>query len=153
MKKNIFSKLMFALAMVVSATVLSSCDTFANMDNGTFLGDMVISGPGVSDHKLTIEMANASGIILANNGVLLSCNSLKGGDIYTFIANPGNQPSGTVPATTDARSYEGNSMVPAIVATNYPTGQFYLLKGNEFHTMSANGKVPACKAVFDTNKQ
>ena len=26
------------------------------MDNGTFLGDMVISGPGVSDHKLTIEM-------------------------------------------------------------------------------------------------
>ena len=47
---------MFALAMVVSATVLSSCDTFANLDNGTFLGDMVISGPGVSDHKLTIEM-------------------------------------------------------------------------------------------------
>jgi hypothetical protein len=56
MKKNIFSKLMFALAMVVSATVLSSCDKLANMDNGTFLGDMVISGPGVSDHKLTIEM-------------------------------------------------------------------------------------------------
>jgi len=56
MKKNIFSKLMFALAMVVSATVLSSCDTFANLGNGTFLGDMVISGPGVSDHKLTIEM-------------------------------------------------------------------------------------------------
>ena len=26
---------MFALAMVVSATVLSSCDTFANLDNGT----------------------------------------------------------------------------------------------------------------------
>ena len=56
MKKNIFSKLIVALAMVVSATVLSSCDTFANMDNGTFLGDMVISGSGVSDHKLTIEM-------------------------------------------------------------------------------------------------
>ena len=56
MKKNIFSKLIVALAMVVSATVLSSCDTFANLDGGTFLGDMVISGPGVSDHKLTIEM-------------------------------------------------------------------------------------------------
>ena len=102
---------------------------------------------------LPIDKANADRIILANNGVLLSCNSLTGGAVYTFIANPGNQPSGTVPATTDARSYEGNSMVPAIVATNYPTGQFYLLKGNEFHTMSANGKVPACKAVFDTNKQ
>ena len=56
MKKNIFSKLMFALAMVVSATVLSSCDSFAHIGNGSFLGDMVISGPGVSDHKLTIEM-------------------------------------------------------------------------------------------------
>ena len=102
---------------------------------------------------LPIDKANASGIILANNGVLLSCNSLTGGAVYTFVANPGNQQSGTKPATTDACSYEGNSMVPAIVATNYPTGQFYLLKGNKFHTMSANGKVPACKAVFDTNKQ
>ena len=102
---------------------------------------------------LPIDEANQSKIILANNGVLLSCNSLTGGAVYTFVANPGNQQSGTKPATTDACSYEGNSMVPAIVATNYPTGQFYLLKGNKFHTMSANGKVPACKAVFDTNKQ
>ena len=47
---------MVALAMVVSATVLSSCDSFAHIGNGSFLGDMVISGPGVSDHKLTIEM-------------------------------------------------------------------------------------------------
>lgn len=101
---------------------------------------------------LPIEMANASGIILANNGVLLSCNSLTGGAVYTFVANPGNQQSGTTPATTDACSYEGNSMVPTIVGTNYPTGRYYILKNNEFHTMSANGKVPACKAVFDTNK-
>ncbi|MBQ3631716.1 MAG: hypothetical protein II949_10815, partial [Prevotella sp.] len=43
---------------------------------------------------LPIEMANASGIILANNGVLLSCNSLTGGAVYTFVANPGNQQSG-----------------------------------------------------------
>ena len=102
---------------------------------------------------LPIEMANASGIILANNGVLLSCNSLTGGAVYTFVANPGNQQSGTTPATTDACSYEGNSMVPTIVGTNYPVGRYLILKDNEFHTMSANGKVPACKAVFDTNKQ
>jgi len=102
---------------------------------------------------LPIDKANASGIILANNGVLLSCNSLTGGAVYTFVANPGNQQSGTTPATTDACSYEGNSMVPTIVGTNYPTGRYYILKNNEFHTMSANGKVPACKAVFDTNKQ
>jgi hypothetical protein len=101
---------------------------------------------------LPIEMANASGIILANNGVLLSCDEMKGGAEYTFVANPVNQQSGTTPATTDACSYEGNSMVPTIVGTNYPTGRFYILKNNEFHTMSANGKVPACKAVFDTRK-
>jgi len=102
---------------------------------------------------LPIEEANASGIILANNGVLLSCDEMKGGKAYEFVANPGNQQSGTTPATTDACSYEGNSMVPTIVGTNYPTGRYYILKNNEFHTMSANGKVPACKAVFDTNKQ
>ena len=102
---------------------------------------------------LPIEMANASGIILANNGVLLSCNSMTGGAEYTFVANPSGPKSGTTPATTDACSYEGNSMVPTIVGKNYPTGRYLMLKDNEFHTMSANGKVPACKAVFDTNKQ
>ena len=102
---------------------------------------------------LPIDKANTDGIILANNGVLLSCNSLTGGAVYTFVANPGNQQSGTTPATTDACSYEGNSMVPTIVGTNYPVGRYLMMKDNEFHTMSANGKVPACKAVFDTNKQ
>ena len=56
MKKNIFSKILVAAAMLLSATALTSCDALANLNNGTFLGDMVISGPGVSDHKLTIEM-------------------------------------------------------------------------------------------------
>ena len=102
---------------------------------------------------LPIEMANASGIILANNGVLLSCDEMKGGKAYEFVANPSGPKSGTKPATTDACSYEGNSMVPTIVGKTYPTGRYYILKNNEFHTMSANGKVPACKAVFDTNKQ
>ena len=56
MKKNIFSKILVAVAMVATTGVFSSCDALSNLDNGTFLGDMVISGPGVSDHKLTIEM-------------------------------------------------------------------------------------------------
>ena len=102
---------------------------------------------------LPIEMANASGIIKANNGVLLSCDEMKGGKAYEFVANPSGPKSGTKPATTDACSYEGNSMVPTIVGKTYPTGRYYILKNNEFHTMSANGEVPACKAVFDTNKQ
>ena len=102
---------------------------------------------------LPIDEANQSKIIKANNGVLLSCDEMKGGKAYEFVANPSGPKSGTTPATTDACSYEGNSMVPTIVGTNYPTGRYYILKNNEFHTMSANGKVPACKAVFDTNKQ
>ena len=102
---------------------------------------------------LPIEEANQSKIIKANNGVLLSCDDMTGGKIYEFVANPSGPKSGTKPATTDACSYEGNSMVPTIVGTNYPTGGYYILKNNDFHTMSANGKVPACKAVFDINKK
>lgn len=102
---------------------------------------------------LPIDKANTDGIIKANNGVILSCNSMTGGADYTFVANPGAQQSGTVPATTDANSYEGNSMVPTIVTNNYkPADRYLILKDNEFHTMSANGKVPACKAVFDKEK-
>lgn len=101
---------------------------------------------------LPIDEANQSKIIKANNGVLLSCDDMTGGKIYEFVANPSGPKSGTKPATTDACSYEGNSMVPTIVGTNYPTGQNLILKNNEFHTISANGKVPACKAVFDKNK-
>jgi hypothetical protein len=102
---------------------------------------------------LPIDEANQSKIIKANNGVLLSCDEMKGGKAYEFVANPSGPKSGTKPATTDACSYEGNSMVPTIVGTNYPTGRYLMMKDNQFHTMSANGKVPACKAVFDTNKQ
>ena len=101
---------------------------------------------------LPIEEANQSKIIKANNGVLLSCDEMKGGKAYEFVANPSGPKSGTKPATTDACSYEGNSMVPTIVGTNYPTGRYNILKNNEFHTISANGKVPACKAVFNKNK-
>ncbi len=102
---------------------------------------------------LPIEEANQSKIIKANNGVLLSCDEMKGGKAYEFVANPSGPKSGATPATTDAKSYEGNSMVPVIEAKNYATGQYLIMKGNQFHTISANGKVPACKAVFDTNKQ
>ena len=103
-------------------------------------------------HILPIDEANQSKIIKANNGVLLSCDEMKGGKAYEFVANPSGPKSGTKPATTDAKSYEGNSMVPTIEAKNYATGQYLIMKDNQFHTISANGKVPACKAVFDTKK-
>ena len=56
MKKNIFSKILVAVAMVATTGVFSSCDALSNLDNGTYLGDMVISGPGVANHEATLEM-------------------------------------------------------------------------------------------------
>ena len=102
---------------------------------------------------LPIEEANQSKIIKANNGVLLSCDEMKGGKAYEFVANPSGPKSGTKPATTDAKSYEGNSMEPVIESKNYASGQYLIVKNNEFHTIANNGsKVPACKAVFNKNK-
>ena len=102
---------------------------------------------------LPIDEANQSKIIKANNGVLLSCDEMKGGKAYEFVANPSGPKSGTKPATTDACSYEGNSMEPVIEAKNYASGQYLIVKNNEFHTIANNGwKVPACKAVFNKNK-
>jgi len=102
---------------------------------------------------LPIDEANQSKIIKANNGVLLSCDEMKGGKAYEFVANPSGPKSGTKPATTDACSYEGNSMEPVVEAKNYASGQYLIVKNNEFHTIANNGsKVPACKAVFNKNK-
>ena len=88
--------------------------------------------------------------IKANNGVLIASEK---GNAYEIVANPGNQQSGTTPATTDAKNYEGNCLVPTIVATNYEAGKYLILKDNTFHTIAANAsKVKACKAVFSLEK-
>ena len=88
--------------------------------------------------------------IKANNGVLIASEK---GNAYEIVANPGNQQSGATPATTDAKNYEGNCLVPTIVATNYEAGKYLILKDNKFHTIAANAsKVKACKAVFSLEK-
>ena len=88
--------------------------------------------------------------IKANNGVLIASEK---GNAYEIVANPGNQQSGTTPATTDAKNYEGNCLVPTIVATNYEAGKYLILKDNTFHTIKSNAsKVKACKAVFSMEK-
>lgn len=101
-----------------------------------------------------LDEVNATKIIKANNGVLLACINGEGGDDYSFAVNPGGQASGTTPATTDAKSYEGNQLVPTIKPTNYESGRYLALKDNEFHPLepSTTSKVPACKAVLDLQK-
>ena len=97
-----------------------------------------------------LKLADGKRGIKANNGVLIA--SVKG-NAYEIVANPGNQKSGTVPATTDAKSFEGNCLVPTIVATNYEADKYLILKDNTFHTIAANAsKVKACKAVFSLEK-
>ena len=123
MKKNIFSKLMFALAMVVSATVLSSCDKLANMDNGTFLGDMVISGPGVSDHKLTIEMESTVQLYCAekfsgmNDVVWYSLDeSIVKVDARSGVITPVAPGTATVKAYTDTENVrQGDYVVITVI--------------------------------------
>lgn len=97
-----------------------------------------------------LKLADGQRGIKANNGVLIA--SVKG-NAYEIVANPGNQKSGTVPATTDAKSFEGNCLVPTIVATNYEAGKYLILKDNTFHTIAANAsKVKPCKAVLSLEK-
>lgn len=88
--------------------------------------------------------------IKANNGVLIAGEK---DNTYEIVASPGNQKSGTKPATEDADSYEGNCLVPTIEAKNYEAGKYLILKNNMFHTIKSNdSKVKACKAVFSMEK-
>ena len=102
---------------------------------------------------VALEEANTSKVIKANNGVLLACTNDKGGDEYTFTANPGNQVSGATIAKTDANSYEGNCLVPVIENMHFD-GNYMILMGNQFFNINPNidTKVPPCKAVLSKAK-
>ena len=91
--------------------------------------------------------------IKANNGVLIACDIGNGDNAYEIVASPGNQNSGTTPATIDADSYSGNCLIPTIEATNYPAEKILILKDNTFHNVISNdSKVRPCKAVFSLVK-
>lgn len=100
-----------------------------------------------------LKLADGRRGIRANNGVLIACNNGEGGNAYEIVASPGNQKSGTKPATTDAKFFANNQLEPVIEAKNYPAGEYLILKDNKFHTIAANGsKVKACKAVLRIKK-
>lgn len=111
------------------------------MDNGT---------PRIVQiEESELVLADGRRGIKANNGVLLACKNDKGGDEYEIVASPGNQKSGTKPATTDAKSYSGNQLEPVIESKNYAAGEYLVLKKNNFHSIRSNAsKVKACKAVL-----
>lgn len=97
-----------------------------------------------------MKLADGRRGIKANNGVLIAGEANK---VYEIVASPGNQQSGAKPATTDAQSYPHNGLVPTIEATNYESGDYLVLKDNQFHNIkSSTTKVKACKAVFSVKK-
>lgn len=102
----------------------------------------------IADEEL---MVDGKRIVKANNGVLIA--SVKG-NAYEIVANPGNQDSKTkLDPDKDANSYAGNCLMPTIEKHQYtPASNYLIMKDNKFHTMSASGKVPACKAVFSLVK-
>ena len=100
-----------------------------------------------------LKLADGRRGIRANNGVLIACNNGEGGNVYEIVASPGNQKSGTKPATEDAKYFANNQLEPVIEAKNYPAGEYLVLKDNKFHSIAANGsKVSACKAVLRVKK-
>lgn len=67
MKKNIFSKLIMAVAVVLMPLALSSCD---NEDNW-FTEAVTISGPGVVHHEASLEIGQTLQL-KATKGILIS---------------------------------------------------------------------------------
>lgn len=101
--------------------------------------------------KDELDLGKGKRGVKANNGVLIASEK---GNAYEIVANPGNQDTNTkLDPDKDANSYDGNCLIPTIEAYNYmPASNYLILKDNTFHTMSGNGKVPACKAVFSLVK-
>ncbi|MBO4721297.1 MAG: hypothetical protein J5658_15705 [Prevotella sp.] len=86
-------------------------------------------------------------IVKANNGVMM------GGapGTYDLVAWPSaDRPNGMTPTTEDAKSYEGNMLVPAIVETHFEPSEYYILYNNTFHELEPGDdtSVPAGKAVL-----
>ena len=100
----------------------------------------------ISDAELAV---NGKKVIKANNGVLLKGTK---DNSYSFVAIPGTRQSGDAVSTDNANSYSDNQLVPVIVPTNFPAGQYYALKDDNFHPLLSNSsKVPAGKAVLKLN--
>lgn len=106
-----------------------------------------------------IEIVEQNGkVVKANNGVLIACANDEG-NAYEMVASPSEErPSGTSPATYDAKSYKGNLLQPVLESAHYGEGGYFIMSNNEFHPIIQEGteaRIPACKAVLfmGTNAQ
>lgn len=100
--------------------------------------------------ETTATVDGASRILVkANNGVLMK--GAAGGS-YDLRAWPSSErPSGLTPIPTDnAKTYTGNELVPAIVATHFTPTAYYILYEDTFYELKPddNTSVSPCKAVL-----
>lgn len=108
----------------------------------------------IEDNKVKISMIDeklltveGKRIIKKNNGVLVACPDDDTVNAYDIIAKP--KDGDVIAADKIAKDYGENWLVPVIEAKNYPAGQYYVLKDNEFHEILDNdSKVPVGKAVL-----
>ena len=95
-------------------------------------------------------------VVAANNGVLLACHD-DAVSHYELTAKPNaGRTMATVPMLHNAATYPGNLLVPAIEATHCDSEEYYILYGNEFHSILSESdevKVPACRAVLHITRQ
>ena len=111
----------------------------------------VVSDKAVEINELTSNqlMYNGEPTIRHNNGVLIACTDGTDRNAYEIVAKPGDQKSGTKPATGNAKNYPGNQLEPVIENTHFDYNDCYVLKNNEFHAILNNdSEVSACKAVL-----
>ena len=94
-------------------------------------------------------MLGGQPVIKANNGVLIAGS---GGTDYTLVASAKRMTSGTQIGTYDSKDYgPQNLLVPVIVPTHFESGNYYVMKDNQFRSIKQDAedvKVPACKAVL-----
>ena len=91
---------------------------------------------------ITNITSKLGGVIKAGNGVLLSSAAGE----YTFVPS--------TETTSETKTYENNLLEPVLKATNFASGEYYVLKDNEFHPILANdSNVPANKAVLRVAKK
>jgi hypothetical protein len=124
-------------------TLSSGVDLKLPADTKVYKCILNSAGTGIEIHEL--EAATLSGVIMANNGVLVSSTA---GSAYDVVVSY-NAGINSI-ATHDAKSYGADNLLePVIQSKHYEPGLYYVLKDNEFHAITDDAsQVPAGKAVL-----
>ena len=108
-------------------------------------GIMVSSAP-ISGTTAMVE-GQTRNIVKHNNGVMMDGEP----GAYDLVAWPSaDRKTGDPISTENAYDYDGNELVPVIVATHFPPTEYYILYENQFHELESEDQtmVTPCHAVL-----